>query len=156
MINMSIPGYGELNLKYLVLDYNGTLACDGVIITGVKELLTTLSRDLEIHLLSADTFGTMQSNIAGVPCKSLSLKPESQDEAKYEYVRQLGSRYTAAIGNGRNDRLMLKEAALSIVVIQGECAAVETLLEADIVATDIRLALELFLNPKRLIATLRS
>jgi hypothetical protein len=29
MIEIDIPGYKKLQLKNLVLDYNGTLACDG-------------------------------------------------------------------------------------------------------------------------------
>jgi soluble P-type ATPase len=51
---------------------------------------------------------------------------------------------------------MVKEAALGIAVIEKEGAAVETLLAADIVCGNILDALELLLNPKRLIATLRS
>ena len=28
MIEISIPGFGTLRLEHMVLDYNGTLACD--------------------------------------------------------------------------------------------------------------------------------
>ena len=51
---------------------------------------------------------------------------------------------------------MLASAGLGIAVIQGEGAAVETLLAARIVAPDIGTALGLLLNPRRLVATLRS
>jgi soluble P-type ATPase len=61
-----------------------------------------------------------------------------------------------ALGNGRNDRLMLKEAALGIALLQAEGAAVEALLAADVVAPDILVALDLLLAPDGLIATLRS
>ena len=61
-----------------------------------------------------------------------------------------------AVGNGRNDRLMLKEAALGIAVLQAEGAAAEALLAADVVAPDILAALDLLLAPEGLIATLRS
>ena len=61
-----------------------------------------------------------------------------------------------AVGNGRNDRLMLKEAALGIALLQAEGAAVEALLAADVVAPDILAALDLLLAPDGLIATLRS
>ena len=60
------------------------------------------------------------------------------------------------MGNGRNDRLMLDEAALGVVVVQREGAAVETLLAADVVCQSIVDALDLLLNPLRLKATLRS
>ena len=42
MISISIPGSGSLNLDHLVLDYNGTLAVDGVLLPGVKETLQSL------------------------------------------------------------------------------------------------------------------
>lgn len=48
MLTIEIPGYGTLQLEYLALDYNGTLACDGVLIKGVKERLDELSRHLSI------------------------------------------------------------------------------------------------------------
>ena len=56
----------------------------------------------------------------------------------------------------RNDRLMLKEAALGIAVILKEGASAESVAAADVVCTDIVAALELLQNPLRLIATLRT
>jgi soluble P-type ATPase len=63
---------------------------------------------------------------------------------------------TVAVGNGRNDRLMLQESALGIAVILNEGAAMQTLLCADVVCTDIVAALQLLIHPLRLTATLRS
>jgi len=57
MITIDIPGYKKLKLAHLVLDYNGTLACDGKMITGVKKCLTALAKPLKIHVITADTFG---------------------------------------------------------------------------------------------------
>jgi soluble P-type ATPase len=51
---------------------------------------------------------------------------------------------------------MLRSAALGIAVIQREGAAAAALLEADVVVTDVRDALDLLLNPLRLVAGLRS
>ena len=56
------------------------------------------------------------------------------------YIVQLGRKTVAAIGNGRNDRLMLQAAALGIAVIGPECAAAEALAAADIVAPNPRCA----------------
>ncbi len=47
-MKIEIPGFGELNLRYLLLDYNGTIATDGVIPDKVKERLETLSKELNI------------------------------------------------------------------------------------------------------------
>ena len=68
----------------------------------------------------------------------------------------LNPQRVVAIGNGRNDRLMLEAAGLGIALIQAEGAASETLRRADVVCTSILDALGLLRDPRRLIATLRS
>lgn len=156
MIEIQVPGYGKLQCRYLVLDYNGTLAVDGRLIDGVRETLQQLSGKLEIHVLTADTFGKARSGLAGIDCKLSILPEDRQDVGKRGYVMDLGAEFSVCIGNGRNDRLMLKEAALGIALIQKEGAAAETLLAADVVCSDIVSALELLSQPLRLVATLRS
>lgn len=156
MIEVTIPGYKTLQFKHLVLDYNGTLAVDGELLPGVKEALKGLSEELQVHILTADTFGKVRSRVEGIPCELSILPLENQDTGKLDYVKSLGAEHTVCIGNGRNDRLMLKEAALGIAVILEEGAAKQTLVAADIVCTTILSALQLLTNPLRLTATLRS
>lgn len=156
MIRIKIPGYKTLRLEHLVLDYNGTLAVDGEPVDGVTRTLTALAEKLQIHVITADTFGKVHARLSSVPCGISILPPEKQDAGKLEYVRQLGSDTTVCIGNGRNDRLMLKAAALGIAVILAEGAAAVSLADADIVCTDILDALALLTHPLRLTATLRS
>jgi soluble P-type ATPase len=84
------------------------------------------------------------------------LDPTGQDEAKRAYVGNLGPEKCVCIGNRRNDRLMLKDAALGIAVIHLEGMATEAALAGDLLVTGIHDALDLLLAPKRLIATLRS
>ena len=156
MISVNIPDYGDLEISHLVLDYNGTIACDGQLITDVKDLLVKLSNQLQIHILTADTFGNVREGIDGIPCKLEILPKVNQSQKKLDYVSELGIIDTICIGNGRNDRLMLDEAAVGILVIQKEGAAVESLQAADVICTNILDALELLVHPKRLTATLRS
>ena len=85
-----------------------------------------------------------------------SCPPKTRRQKNFCYVEKLGAERCVAIGNGRNDRLMLEAAALGIAVMQQEGAAVEAMLAADIVVPDIGAALELLLHTRRLIATLRS
>jgi len=156
MIEISIPGYRKLQLKHLVMDYNGTMACDGKLFDGLTEILERLSDKLQVHVLTADTFGNVKSELSRVPADISVLPADSQDKHKLEYIRRIGQEFTVCIGNGRNDRLMLESAGLGIVLIQEEGANVETLLSADVVCKDIISALKLLLNKKRLVATLRS
>jgi P-type E1-E2 ATPase len=80
-----------------------------------------------------------------------------EDEAKQKarYVNELGANHVIAIGNGANDALMLEAAAIGIVVLGSEGTSADALRTADIVATTPLVALDLVLNPKRLVATLR-
>lgn len=156
MISITIPGFADLQLKYLVSDYNGTLAVDGILLPGLRELIPQIARDLQIHVITADTFGCAAKELQDFPIQLTITSPDSQAQAKRAFVARLGEQYVVAVGNGRNDRLMLKTAALGIAVIQQEGSAMETIREADVVAGNILDALELLRQPKRLVATLRS
>jgi soluble P-type ATPase len=156
MIEIEVPGYRTLQLEHLVLDYNGTLAADGELIAGSEELLLRLSTTVEIRVVTADTFDKARSRLQSSPCTLTILPPGDQAEAKRKYVQQLGADRTVCVGNGRNDCLMLQEAALGIAVVQQEGAAVEAMLAADVVCPGIIDALDLLLHPLRLKATLRS
>lgn len=156
MLEILVPGYPPLHLSSLVLDYNGTLACDGEMIPGARQRLDALSRIIEIHVLTADTFGDVRDRVGNIPCRLAVIAGENQAEAKLDYTARLGFRNTACIGNGRNDRLMLKEAALGIAVVQEEGTSVEAVFAADVVVLNIVDALDLLLHPLRLTATLRS
>ena len=155
MLEIEIPGFKRLFLTNLVLDYNGTLACDGKVITGVGERLELLSDRLQVHVLTADTFGSAREELAKLSCRVSVISPETQAEAKGDYIGNLGPEECVAVGNGRNDRIMLKRAALGIALLQAEGASVEALLAADIVSRSILDALDLLLYPLRLTATLR-
>ena len=156
MLNITVPGADELHLEHLVLDFNGTLACDGALLGGVAERLQRLSSHLALHVVTGDTFGRARQALDGLPCRLAILDPVGQSEAKRQYVERLGADTVACIGNGRNDRLMMEIAALGIAVVQTEGASPQTLLAADVVTRDIRDSLDLLLHPLRLAATLRA
>ncbi len=156
MIGLEIPGFGRVTIKHLVCDYNGTLACDGRLLPNVRQLLEQLSSSVEVHVLTADTFGAAREQLEGLPCTLTILPAEAQDAAKADYVKQLGTENTLGVGNGRNDRLMLREAIIGIALVQEEGASAATLQSADIVCQSIQDALTLLLNTRRMVATLRS
>lgn len=156
MVSVAIPGFGTLRLTHLVLDYNGTLALDGRLLRGMRARLKQLAPSIGIHVVTADTFGKARSQLRGVDCRLEVLRGAGEDRAKAAYVRSLGPSRVACIGNGRNDRLMLRLAAVGIAVLQAEGASAETLAAADLVVPCATDALDLFLHPRRLMATLRS
>ena len=155
MLNIMIPGMDEITVEHLLLDYNGTLACDGQMKPGVLEKLEKLSKVLKVHVITADTFGSVQEQCSAPFFHIHIIGKESQDHAKLDYLKRLGAQNTVAIGNGLNDALILQEAVLGFAIQQEEGCATRTLIASDIVFQNINDALDLLLNENRLIATLR-
>ncbi|MEA1969027.1 MAG: ATPase P [Thermodesulfobacteriota bacterium] len=156
MIEISIPGFGDVNIEHIVMDYNGTMACDGIVFNNVKKLVEILSKEVKIHVITADTFGRAGEELKAFPLTLSILPEENQDQAKLLYVEKLGFQSCVCIGNGRNDALMLKNAKIGIVLLQEEGASVKSVSSADILCRDIESALKLFIKQGRVIATLRS
>ncbi|HDQ40100.1 MAG TPA: ATPase P [Desulfonatronum sp.] len=155
MLTIEIPGWKTLNLAHLVLDYNGTLALDGRLLPGVRERLCGLSPLLDVHVLTADTFGSVREQLRDISCAVSVIPSADQALAKADYLKGLDPAKCVAVGNGRNDALMLGKAELGIALIQEEGAAAKTVAAAEVVCRTINNALDLLSNPLRLAATLR-
>ena len=150
-----IPGREIIEVKNVLLDYNGTIATDGKLIDGVGELINELSDRINFYVLTADTFGSVKKELANVDCKVTIIPKGNQDIAKLDFLKHLGKDVTLAVGNGKNDKLMLKEAIVGVALIQDEGVCVETMLAADIACKSIIDVFQYFKTPNRLIATLR-
>ncbi|MHC1783002.1 MAG: HAD family hydrolase [Anaerolineaceae bacterium] len=155
MIEMTIPERKTIRVENLVCDVNGTLAVDGELIPGVAAKFEQLARQLKIHLVTADTHGKQGRIDAQLNCEAIRIKPGDEARQKLEIIRQPGAETCAAIGQGANDVLMLKEAALGICVLSDEGTCAAALAASDIVARDILSALTLLEKPQRIQATLR-
>ena len=155
MIEINIPGRGIYRFEHLALDLNGTIALDGVLIEGVQERIQNLSRLMDISIITADAVGNAQQLAEALGVKVHKIDAGNESTQKLEFVQCLGSDSTVAIGAGSNDADMLKEAGLGICVLGPEGTAAEAMKNCDVVASDINVALDLLLKPKRLQATLR-
>lgn len=154
---IEIPGAKTLQIDHLVLDYNGTVACDGFLDDGMADRLRALDAlGLDLHVITADTNGTAARALEGLPV-SLHLFPQEEVASeKQRLVQRLGKALTAAVGNGKNDLLMVQEAVLSIAVIGREGAYGKTAQASDLWVKESIDALDLFLEPHRLLASLRA
>jgi len=150
-----IPGWGNIDIQNIVLDLNGTIATDGKIPADVKKKIESLSKMVRIYILTADTYGSAAEEVLGVNAELVKIPEGESKRGKFEFLKTLNLETTVAIGNGSNDQLVLKEAALGVAVLGVEGMSASTIKNADIVVKDIHDALDLFLKPKRLIATLR-
>jgi soluble P-type ATPase len=155
MIIFEASGWGRRKIEHVVLDFNGTLATDGLLEPNVDERLQKLSIRARIHICSADFHGTVADQTRHFETALKILKGPNQSQEKVEFVRSLGPLKTAAVGAGRNDAQMIKEATLGIAIIGREGASPKTIAGAEVVCVDILDALDLLLKPKRLAATLQ-
>ncbi len=155
MIEITIPGRGSYNFKYLVLDLNGTIALDGEIIEGVEDRLHRLRSLLSISIITADTHGSARRLEKSLDIKICRIEAGKEDAQKLVLVQQLQKERTICIGNGANDVAMLRESGLGICVLGREGASVEAIMNSDLIIPDINDALDLLLKPDRLVATLR-
>lgn len=155
MLTIEIPGRAPLSLQHLILDYNGTIALDGVLMDGIAPRLEQLAQLLYIHVITADTHGTAKAHCSGLPVEVLTFPTAQAGEIKAQQARAF-SHGVACIGNGYNDIAMSDACDLSIAVIGGEGCCCPLLQHADVAVTSILDALDLLLKPARLRATLRT
>ena len=153
---IDIPNFKTLTIRHIVCDYNGTIATDGRVHSSIKALFEKLCENYKIHVITADTFGSVHKQLEDYPVSIKVLESENHTEEKADYIKSLNSLESVAIGNGNNDVAMLKEARVGIALLGDEGCAGATLTQADLICKSIEDALELFIYPKRLIATLRS
>ena len=152
---MDIPGWGNIEIETIVLDMNGTVATDGKIPAEVKAKINSLAQKVKIYVLTVDTQGTASEEVKGLAVELVKVGEEGSINGKFEFLKTINPEKTVVIGNGNNDQFILKEAGLGIVVLGEEGMAVSAMKHADLVAKSISDALDLFIKPKRLMATLR-
>ncbi len=147
-----IPGVSTLNLKHVFIDYNGTIANSGKLISGVMDQLIELSKIYEVYILTGDTYGTVREVLKPYPIEVI-LAYTAKD--KHRIIKEYTPNTCIAIGNGSIDYKMLKEAALGLAVIGKEGCSSKAILNADIVVNHIEDALNIIKHPNHIIATLK-
>ena len=155
MLKIKIPGREEMTLSHLILDYNGTIAEDGLIIESIRPRLAQLKEVLSIYVITADTHGTAAQRCEGLPLQVLTFPTTQVGQIKADEARKL-SGGVVTIGNGFNDIQMSDAADLSICVMGREGCCGALLSHCDVVVTSIVDALDLLIKTDRLRATLRT
>lgn len=155
MITIEIPGRKPLQIEHVVLDYNGTIAVDGLLLEGVGERIARLQKDVTVYVLTADTYGTVARQCAPLGVTVKTFPREGAAVCKEEIVRGL-SGGVACLGNGYNDIQMFDAADLSIAILEREGMCAALMAHADVLVSASVDGLDLLLKPDRLRATLRS
>ena len=155
MIKIDIPGREAIEIEHVVLDYNGTIAVDGQLIAGAAERIRELSKLARVYVLTADTYGTVRAQCAGLGTEIRTFPRANAADCKEEIARSLGGK-AACIGNGFNDIKMFDIAELAIAVMDGEGVCAALISHADVLVRSAEEGLDLLLKPDRLRATLRT
>jgi soluble P-type ATPase len=157
-IAIDVPGFGKRHILIAVSDYTGTHSFGGAIAPDVKSRLRELATLVDLHIVTADSFGTAENELAGIALP-YKLRTGRHDHEKADYVSRFDLQHVAAYGNGNNDRLMLQAVkeggGLSIAVDNGEGCAMDAMRHADLFVVGAANAIDLLLDPVRLKATLR-
>lgn len=149
----SIPGSGELELRTIILDLNGTLSVGGEVVEGVKERLRILrEKGFRIVFFTGNTRGDADAMAEDL---EIEWQLAHSAEDKKSLAEDMEPETCVSIGNGLIDLELMKTVKLRIVTLQAEGVHVQTLLNADIVIPTITDALDLFIDDQRLVATLR-
>jgi soluble P-type ATPase len=154
MISIERPGQGNLEIEFILVDFEGTLASDRRVHPKAIDKINLLSKRTKIYILTKQEKTLVEETLKKVKAEIVDLKEGEASQQKLDLLRQLGATRTVAIGNGTDDAPMIEEAVFGICVMGKEGTSSEAMKKADIVFLNILGALDFLLKPLRQKATL--
>ena len=154
MITIHRPGREPLQIEFILIDFDGTLASDRRVHPKAKDRINLLAKRTKIYILAKGEREVIEDILRKVKAEIVFSSEGQGSQEKLDLLTRLGKDRTVAIGNGLEDALMIEEAGLGICVIGKEGASGEALRKADLVVTHILDALDFLLKPLRHQATL--
>ena len=154
MITIQRPGQKPLEIEFILIDFEGTLASDRRVHPKAKDKINLLSKQTKIYILTKGEKEVVEESLKRVKAEIYYLTEGEASQRKLDLLRQLGATRTVAIGNGVDDIPMIEEAGLGICVIGKEGTSVEAMKRADVVVSNVLDALDFLLKPLRQKATL--
>ena len=88
-MKIEIPGGETLEIAYVVTDFNGTIAVDGVMKQTVRERIIKLSELVKIYVITSDAQGTAARELEGLPVELQIYNTENAGKCKRTVVDSL-------------------------------------------------------------------
>jgi len=154
MIFIQRPGQEPLEIDFILIDFEGTLASDRRVHPKAKDKINLLSQRTKIYILTKGEKEVVEEVLRKVKAEIFYFTQGETSQRKLALLHQLGATRTVAIGNGVDDVPMIEEAGLGICVIGKEGTSVEAVKKADVVVSNVLDALDFLLKPLRQKATL--
>lgn len=155
---IEIPNYGEIRIKNIIFDINGTIQFKGKLSEELEDKFKRLLQEYNVYLVSADTRGNLKylANKLNVNYVKINSRDGPEAQAKNKELEKLGPNETIAVGNGNNDNLMLKNVLIGIGIIGSEGATMKSLLNSDVIFTNPLDVIDFLMDEKAIIGTLRT
>ncbi len=171
MIPIERPGLKPLEIEFVLIDFEGTLAVDRRVHPKAKDKINLLSKRTKIYvlvnppppplnkggeggILAKGEKELIDERLTKVKAEIIYLAEGDSSQGKLDLLYQLGPARCVAIGNGVDDAAMIQEAGIGICVIGKEGSSGDATKNAALVFTDILDALDFLLKPLRQRATL--
>ncbi len=154
MIRIERPELSPVEIEFVLIDFEGTLAIDRRVHPKAKDKINLLSKRAKIYVLTKEKKELIEERLRKVKAEIVYLSESGSSQRKLDLLRQLGPARCVAIGNGAGDAAMIKEAGIGISIIGKEGSAGEAVRNSDLVFIDILDALDFLLKPLRQKATL--
>ena len=154
MISIERPGQSNLEIEFILVDFDGTLASDRRVHPKAKDKINLLSKRTKIYILTKEEKSLVEEVLEKVKAEIVYLMEGEVPQQKLDLLRKLGASQCVAIGNGADDVAMIEEASLGICVLSKEGTFTEAMKKADVVFMNFLDALDFLLKPLRQKATL--
>ena len=154
MISIQRAGMENLEIQFVLIDFEGTLAMDGRVHPKAKDKVNLLSKRATIYILTKRDRGKVEETLRKMKVEILYVTEGDSSQQKLNLLQRLGSHQTAVIGNGLDDVQIMEQAGLGMCVIGKEGSSAEAMAKADLVVTDVLDGLDFLLKPLRQRATL--
>jgi soluble P-type ATPase len=154
MISIQRPGMGNLDIHFVLLDFEGTLAMDGRVHPKAKDKVNLLSKRATIYIVTKSSKEKVDETLRKMKVEILYVTEGDSSQQKLNVLQRLGPHQTAVIGNGLDDARIMEQAGLGMCVIGKEGSSAEAVAKADLVVTHVLDALDFLLKPLRQRATL--
>jgi soluble P-type ATPase len=144
----------NLELHFILIDFEGTLAMDGRIHPKAKDKVNLLSKRVTVYILTKSSKEKVEETLKKMKAEILYMTEGDSSQQKLDVLQRLGPHQTAVIGNGFDDVQIMEQAGLGMCVIGKEGSSPEAVAKADLVVTSVLDALDFLLKPLRQGATL--
>ena len=154
MILLQRPGQDPLEIEFIMLNFEGTLATDGRVHPKAKDKINLLSKRARIFIFTTGEKESVSAVLRNVKAEVVYLREGEASRGKLDLLQQLGPRRAVAIGSGMSDIEMIQNSGLGIGVMSREGTLSEVIGKADLVFMTVVDALDFLLKPLRQRATL--